>query len=82
MRRGRWFLLGIGVGVMGTRRLRALAHPMLERSLERTARHAVARMRGDLRVALREAIAAYRDEPSRDRKTRVLEGEVREIHGL
>ncbi|WP_298208657.1 hypothetical protein [Ferrimicrobium sp.] len=84
MRRSRWFILGVGVGVVGARRLRVIARPVLERSVEQTSRRAVARMQGDLRTAVREAIATYRDQSGikNGKKNRVLEGEAREIHGL
>jgi|GEM_PF-3698884 phosphate uptake regulator len=79
MHRGRWFLLGIGVGVVGTRRVATALRPILERPLEQSAKRSVKRMRGDVKVALREAIAAYRNDVP---PGRVVEGHAREINGF
>jgi hypothetical protein len=79
MRRSRWFILGIGVGVVGARRLAVLASPVLGRPLEQSAERALRRMRTDIRTAVREGVATYRGD---QRQGRVLEGEVREFNGL
>ncbi|KJE77922.1 hypothetical protein [Ferrimicrobium acidiphilum] len=79
MRRSRWFILGVGVGAFGAKRVAMLATPVLRRPLEQSAERALRRMRADVRVAVREGVAAYRGD---QRQGRILEGEVREFHGF
>lgn len=79
MRRSRWFILGVGVGVVGARRLATLAGPVLRRPLEQSAGRAARRMRTDLQTAIREGVSAFRGDQGQGR---ILEGKVREVNGF
>jgi hypothetical protein len=77
--RGRWFLLGVGVGVVGARRMAMVIRPALERPLEHSAQRALKRVRSDVKVAVREGIAVYRGTWN---PGRVVEGEVQQVDGF